>query len=39
MFENDDFPFWFNECRPNREWAYPDVAVPCKSRSYLNQLA
>ena len=32
MFENDDFPYWYNECRPNREWENPDVAVPCKSK-------
>ena len=33
MFENGDFPFWYNECRPNREWAMPDDIVPCISKS------
>ena len=32
MFENDDFPYWYNECRPNRQWAEPDEIVPCKSK-------
>ena len=39
MFENDDFPYWYNECRPNRQWAEPDEIVPCKSKilNYWNK--
>ena len=32
MFENGDFPYWYNECRPNREWANAEAIVPCISK-------
>ena len=32
MFENGDFPYWYNECRPNREWSNPESIVPCMSK-------
>ena len=32
MFENGDFPFWYNECKPTREWTRKDDPVPCMSK-------
>ena len=33
MFENGDFPYWYNDCQPNREWIRKNSALGCMSKN------
>lgn len=32
IFENGDFPYWINQCLPNKNWEMRTDIVPCISR-------
>ena len=34
MFVNGDFPYWYDECLPNRVWDRPDSALGCMSKIF-----